>query len=54
MYISVTDKDAKFYLAKFVTPVDTRTGHQKVEYDLLHVSTNIDDAKTFIRTNLCQ
>ena len=53
-YISVTDKDVKFYVAKFVTPVDTRTGHQQVEYDLLHVSTNLTDAKTFIRTNLCQ
>ena len=54
LYISITDKEAKFYLAKFVTPVDERTGHQKVEYDLLHISTNIDDARTFIRTNLCQ
>lgn len=54
MYISVNDKEVKFYLAKFVTPVDEVTGHQKVEYDLLHVSTNITDAKSFIRTNLCQ
>lgn len=54
VYISITDKDVKFYLAKFVTPVDEVTGHQKVEYDLLHVSTNLTDAKTFIRTNLCQ
>ena len=54
MYISVSDKEAKFYLAKFVTPVDEVTGHQKVEYDLLHIATNITDAKTFIRTNLCQ
>ena len=53
-YISVSDKEAKFYVAKFVTPVDEVTGHQKVEYDLLHVATNITDAKTFIRTNLCQ
>ena len=54
MYISVNDKEVKFYLAKFVTPVDEVTGHQKVEYDLLHVSTNIADSKSFIRTNLCQ
>ena len=47
-------KKLGFYLAKFVTPVDEVTGHQKVEYDLLHVSTNITDSKTFIRTNLCQ
>ena len=53
-YISVSDKEAKFYVAKFVTPVDEVTGHQKVEYDLLHVATNITDAKTFIRTNLGQ
>lgn len=50
MYISVNDKEVRFYLAKFVTP----NGHQKVEYDLLHVSTNITDVKSFIRTNLCQ
>lgn len=54
MYISVNDKEVKFYLAKFVTPVDEVTGHQKVEYDLLHVSTNITDVKSFIRTNLLQ
>ena len=54
MYISVNDKEVRFYLAKFVTPVDEVTGHQKVEYDLLHVSTNIADVKSFIRTNLCQ
>lgn len=53
-YISVSDKEAKFYVAKFVTPVDEVTGHQKVEYDLVHVSTNITDAKTFIRINWCQ
>ena len=50
MYISVNDKEVRFYLAKFVTP----NGHQKVEYDLLHVSTNITDVKSFIRTNLLQ
>lgn len=54
MYISVNDKEVRFYLAKFVTPVDEVTGHQKVEYDLLHVSTNITDVKSFIRTNLLQ
>lgn len=54
MYISVTDKEAKFYIAKFVTPVDEVTGHQKLEYDLLYTATNIADAKVFIRTNLCQ
>lgn len=54
MYVSVTDKEAKFYIAKFVTPVDEVTGHQKVEYDLLYTATNIDNAKVFIRTNLCQ
>lgn len=52
MYISVNDKEVKFYLAKFVTSVDEVTGHQKVEYDLLHTSTNITDVKSFIRTNL--
>lgn len=54
MYISVNDKEVKFYLAKFVTPVDEATGYQKVEYDLLHTSTNITDTKSFIRANLCQ
>ena len=54
MYISVSDKEVKFYLAKFATPVDEVTGHQKVEYDLLHIATNIADVKAFIRTNLCQ
>ena len=54
MYISVNDKEVKFYLAKFVTPVNEVTGHQKVEYDLLHTSTNITDTKAFIRNNLCQ
>ena len=54
MYISVSDKEVKFYLAKFATPVDEVTGHQKVEYDLLHIATNIADVKAFIHTNLCQ
>lgn len=54
MYVSVSDKEAKFYIARFVTPVDEVTGHQKVEYDLLHIATNIADAKVFIRTNLCK
>ena len=54
MYISVNDKEVRFYLAKFVTHIDEVTGHQKVEYDLLHVSTNITDVKSFIRTNLLQ
>lgn len=52
MYISVNDKEVKFYLAKFVTSVDEVTGHQKVEYDFLCAFTNIEDVKTFIRTNL--
>lgn len=52
MYISVNDKEVRFYLAKFVTSVDEVTSHQKVEYDLLHTSTNITDTKSFIRANL--
>jgi hypothetical protein len=54
LYISINKNEARFYLAKFVTPVDTRTGHQAVEYDLLQVATNLAGAKSFIRTNLCQ
>ena len=50
--VTINKKEVKFYCAKFVTPVDERTGHQKVEYDLMYTATNITSAISYIRTNL--
>ena len=52
--VTINKKEVKFYSAKFVTPVDEVTGHQKVEYDLMYTATNITSAIGYIHTNLYQ
>ena len=54
VYITIDSKEISFYILKVVGMFDISTGHQQTERDLLHKSTSMVDAKSYILSGLCQ